>query len=181
MYWQLKLFLFVLLAIALLLLMGQTQTYNSATGRYYSTAGLNRIVLTGSAYTNATTTFSTVTGLSFSVSANTNYVVTCQLLFQGSATTAGPKFQFTGPASPTAVAIGVVGDVSATALDDGTATAFSSAITALGTLTSTATNLPTTITLGVLNGANAGTVALQAAANGSGTLTIQPGSFCTIQ
>jgi hypothetical protein len=56
-------------------------------------------------------------------------------------------------------------------------TAFGSPMANTGTITAT-TNFPDVITIGVVNGANAGTVQLQAAANGSGTLTIQPGSHC---
>jgi hypothetical protein len=61
------------------------------------------------------------------------------------------------------------------------ATAFSTAITALGTLGAATTNFEADVTMGLINGSNAGTVTVQAAANGSGTLTIQPGSGCQIQ
>lgn len=143
------------------------------------------VVTSGTAYTNATTTFSSVVGgagqtLQFSVEANTNYVGYCYILWQGSAATTGPKFQFTGPASPTAVSISMDSAVTATSLIYASATAFSSAVANSGTVT-TATNLPAHIQFSVLNGANAGTVVLQAAANGAGTLTIQPGSYCAMQ
>jgi hypothetical protein len=49
-----------------------------------------------------------------------------------------------------------------------------------GTIT-TATNFVADVTLGLVNGTNAGTITLQAAANGAGTLTIQPGSYCQLQ
>src|SRR5439155_25314640 len=45
--------------------------------------------------------------MAWPVAANTDYTLTCKVYFQGSATTAGPKFQVTGPASPTAVALSV--------------------------------------------------------------------------
>lgn len=133
-----------------------------------------------SAYTNATTTFSNVTALSFAVGATTNYHATCRITWQGSAGTTGPKYQFTGPAAPTAVAVGMNSVVTATTVIAASAVAFSSAVANTGTVTA-ATNFTDTIDIGVVNGANAGTVQLQAAANGVGTLTIQPGSYCSIQ
>lgn len=142
-------------------------------------------ITTGTAYTNATTTFSSVAGstgqtLAFTVAASTNYTVTCQVMWQGSAGTTGPKFQWTGPASPTNVAASMHSPVTTSTYLDATATAFSSSMADSGTIT-TAVNLMSIVTLGLVNGANAGTITLQAAANGAGTLTIQDGSFCVMQ
>lgn len=143
-------------------------------------------IVSGTAYTNATTGFTSVVGssgqtLSFSVEASTAYVMDCTLIYQSSVSTAGPKFQMTGPASPTSVAIAVSGATNTTAIGDGVVVAFSTPITSLGTAGATATNFPVTVTMGLNNGTNAGTVTVQAAANGTGTLTIQPGSYCTLQ
>jgi hypothetical protein len=157
--------------------------FSNANPSVGSFAKMQQTAITTSAYTNATTSFTTVTGgntLQFSVEANTNYVAECQIMWQGSAGTTGPKFQWTGPASPTAVAATLVSAVTATTTLYASATAFSSALADTGTIT-TATNFLAALTLGVVNGANAGTVTLQAAANGTGTLTIQPGSYCTLQ
>jgi hypothetical protein len=132
------------------------------------------------AYTNATTTFSNVTGLSFPVSASRNYHATCRITWQGSANTTGPKYQFTGPASPTAVAVGMNSVVTATTVISASAVAFTSPVANTGTIT-TATNFTDTVDVSVVNGVNAGTVQLQAAANGVGTLTIQIGSYCDVQ
>jgi hypothetical protein len=142
-------------------------------------------ITSGTAYTNATTTFSNVVGgsgqtLQFSVEASTNYIVHCKLVWQGSANTTGPKFQWTGPASPTAVAATAFSNVTATTFNEVSAVAFSSSMANAGTIT-TATNFVADVTLGLVNGSNAGTVTLQAAANGAGTLTIQPGSYCQLQ
>lgn len=131
-------------------------------------------------YTNATTTFSNVTGLSFPVAASQKYRVSCRITWQGSAGTTGPKYQFTGPAAPTAVAVGMNSIVTATTVIAASAVAFSSAVANTGTVT-TATNFTDTVDLGLINGANAGTVQLQAAANGAGTLTIKAGSYCAAQ
>lgn len=138
------------------------------------------VFLTGSAYTNATTTFSNVTGLAFSVLATTNYHATCHIYWQGSAATSGPKYQFTGPGSPTAVVSGMISRITATTDTSAVVTAFSTPLANGGTIT-TATNFVDLVDIGLVNGANAGTVQLQAASNGAGTLTIQPGSYCSVQ
>jgi len=130
-------------------------------------------------YTNATTTFSNVTGISFSVEASTNYKVTCDLDYQTSATTADIKIQWTGPASPTAVTYDLATEVTASTLSASVATAFSTALSEAGTPTIT-TNFPLRTTLTLINGANAGTIQLQAAATGTGTITVVPGS-CSAQ
>lgn len=140
------------------------------------------VFVTGNAYTNATTTFSTVIGstgvaLAFSIDANKSYAITCRILWQGSAATTGPKYQFTGPSSPTAVAANALSAVTATTITQASATAFSSAMANAGTIT-TATNFMDEVRVFVTNGPNSGTITLQAAANGAGTLTIQPASGC---
>ena len=143
-------------------------------------------ITSGSAYTNATTGFTSVVGssgqtLSFSVEASTNYVMNCQILWSASAATAGPKFQFTGPASPTAVQYSVTTGVTATTTGDAGATAFSTSLNASGATVTASTLIPSELSLGLVNGTTAGTVTLQAAAQGTGTLTIEPGSYCTLQ
>lgn len=146
------------------------------------------IVLTGSAYTNATTGFTNVastTNLNFALDASTAYGGTCYLVYSASVATAGPKIQFTGPASPTAVLyttqFNLVSSGSApTYAESPAAVAFSTSQTA-GTAVTATTNQAVRIQFGVVNGVNAGTLQLQAAANGVGTLTIQPGSYCTMQ
>ena len=141
-----------------------------------------RPILT-SAYTNATTSMTSITGLSFPVNAGTNYVVTCQLMFKGSASTAGMDLQFTGPSSPTVVTINLV----ETTTSEASAVLYSNSTNAFGSpvgpssLGSTSVDMPATITLGLVNGSSSGTVQLQAKANGTGTVTIEAGSFCTMQ
>lgn len=139
----------------------------------------NTAYLTGSAYTNATTTFSNVTGLAFPIAASQNYHMVCRITWQGSAGTTGPKYQFTGPGSPTAVAVGLNSPITAATAANASAVAFSSPVANAGTIT-TATNFTDTVDVAVVNGTTAGTVQLQAAANGVGTLTIQPGSSCSV-
>jgi len=150
---------------------------NNAGANTPITLGSNAYISTN--YTNATTGFTNVTGLSFSVAASTNYRVTCDLAYQTSATTANIKIQWTGPGSPTAVTYDFRADLtSTTSAGDAVATSFSSSLAGSGTPT-TATNLPLRTTMTLINGTNAGTVQLQAAATGTGTITIIPGS-CSI-
>ena len=154
------------------------------TGGSYSVAlsgtGLAQFPQVTSAYTNATTTFSSVLPLYFFANAGGNYRFVCRITWQGSATTSGPKYQFTGPASPTSVAVGMNSVVTATTTIAASATAFSTAVANTGTITAT-TNFTDVVDVGLVNGSTAGLVQLQAAANGSGTLTIQPGSYCILQ
>lgn len=143
------------------------------------------VEITGSDYTNATTTFSNVTGLSFALEASTNYSGECYLVYSASAVTAGPKVQFTGPASPTAVLyssqIQLTNSVTApTYADSAAASAFSTSQTASTAVTAT-TLLAVRINFSILNGTNAGTLQLQAASQGTGTLTLKQGSYCQMQ
>ncbi len=143
-------------------------------------APTNMVYSTGS-YTNATTSFTSVTGLAFYAAASQNYHALCRITWQGSAGTTGPKYQWTGPSTPTAVLAGLFSNITTgTYISPASATGFSSALANSGTIT-TATNFTDTLDLSVLNGTNAGTVQLQMAANGSGTLTVQNGSYCQVQ
>ena len=129
------------------------------------------------AYTNATTTFSSVPNLAYPVSAGAFYIAECDIIWQGSAGTTGAKYQWTGPASPSAVASGATFGITATTGGTAAAVALTTPMANTGTIT-TATNFHDTVTLNLMNGTTAGLVQLQAAANGTGTLTIQPGSSC---
>lgn len=131
----------------------------------------------GSTYTNATTTFSNL--LAFTAAANTSYSMACHLVYSGSAATSGPKVQITGPASPINVFYSFQAATNQTVFSGAAATAFSSSLN-IGATVAIATPLPYMLTMGLINGANAGTVQVQAAAQGAGTLTISPGSFCTV-
>lgn len=165
--------------------------FSNATPSVGSFAKMPQTAITsGSAYTNATTTFSNLTGssgqsLAFAVEASTNYLMICNFTYRGSATTAGLKVQVTGPASPTSVALNFTQTVTTSAtlaatFSSESATAFSSAMGDTVAITAT-TDMPATMTMGLVNGANAGTVQVQAAADGTGTVTVQPGAFCTLQ
>lgn len=122
------------------------------------------------------------TGLSFPVAANTDYVFRFALRVWCDATTTGARFQLTGPASPTAVAAGAF-------IPSGTGAANAGVVTALSTsfFATTAGTVSTTPVLVIIegifrNGANAGTLSLQAAAEvvSPGAVTVAAGSVGTI-
>lgn len=143
------------------------------------------VVLTGAAYTNATTGFTNVastTNLNFAVDASTSYGGECYLVYSGSVSTAGPKIEFTGPASPTAVLYSAQFQITATPtyIDPAASTAFSTSLSA-GTAVTASTNLAVRVQFSLVNGVNAGTLQLLAASQGVGTVTIQPGSYCSMQ
>lgn len=135
-----------------------------------------------SAYTSSSSTFTNVTGMSWSVLPNTNYTMTCTLLYKGNGSTANsPKFQITGPSTPTAVALGIDG-YNGTSYVEGVAIGFSSSLDPFGTMANVGTVYLAHINLGVANGLNGGTIALQASNSvGTDTITILAGSFCTFQ
>lgn len=136
-----------------------------------------RVILT-SQYTNSTTGFTTVGGFSFPVAASRNYTLECHLYYQAAAT-GGLNIQFTGPAAATAITYGLNDPSAATTFNSAVATAFS---TSLGQVVGTAaTNFDATVSLGLVNGANAGTIVLQAKSSAAVQLQIQAGSFCRFQ
>jgi hypothetical protein len=142
-------------------------------------------VFVTSTYTNATTGQTSITGLSFAVGASTNYAISCHLVYQGSATTTAPVWSSTGPASPTQVTVAVK-DVTTSGASTVWWTGASHAASfafALGpaAIVTTGADLEADIQIGLRNGTTAGTFQLTGAASGTGTLTVQTGSFCTVQ
>jgi len=137
-----------------------------------------RAILTDT-YTNATTRESNVNGLSFTVSASRNYTAVCHLYYQGSGGTAGLDVTITGPASPISVFYSY-DEGARTTLTNSVASAFNTKLTGSSTIIAK-TNLHATVTIGLRNGANAGTVQVQGSATGSGTVMVQAGSFCMVQ
>ena len=133
-----------------------------------------------STYTNATTTASNITGLSFAVAASTNYSIHCDLYYQGSAATAGLDITVTGPASPTSVFYSYDEFPTATTSQTAVANSFGTKLIGNASVTAT-TNLHAIVAIGLVNGANAGTVQVQGSATGAGTVTVQAGSSCQIQ
>lgn len=145
----------------------------------------NLAMITGSDYTNATAGATNITGLSFALLASKKYVISCKLIYQGSASTTTMTLTSTGPASPTKVTGQTVMDTTSgsgaaffSGAFDGTTFGFSAGPPSA--IVTTATDLYSTLDVGIVNGASAGTWQLQAT-DGTGTLTIRVGSFCMMQ
>lgn len=115
------------------------------------------LVRTTGGVTNATTSFADVTGLTFSLSASTNYYFRFVLHHSSSATTIGIRFGVNGPTSPTSLRVGGIIPISTVAANFGSQTAYDTAIFASTTGTTVAVM---SIVEGVIqNGTNTGTLA----------------------
>lgn len=181
------------------------QYANSATGRTYTfpdagaaanvalvdqtpaslqnQSGVARI--TGSAYTNATNSFTNVTGLSFAVAANKNYSGVCYLTWQNTGATGDVQWKFTGPAAATSWRQAIVHNTSNAATGvfaHANVTTIGTAYDPNATLAAMATDYTDIIAFDLQNGANAGTIQLQAADHtNTQTIQVEVGSFCTYQ
>lgn len=147
-----------------------------------------------SAYSNATTVMSNVAGatantgnLGFFAQANRAYHASCHIVWQNGTSGDAIQYQWTGPSSPTAVLFSAIttttlGVTATSGLSSNkTVTSFSAAnATGLTTVTAS-TNFSDDLELDVVNGVNAGTIQLQAAAVTGGTITIAAGSSCKVQ
>lgn len=141
-------------------------------------------VITGT-YTNAgTTAFTTVAGAAgFGINASQNALLHCVFEYQGSATTAVPSFQITGPASPTAVRFSefaILTSGGSPTFFSQVASGFSTPLTPAAIVT-TATDMLVYLDVDIINGTTAGTIQVQARPNGAGTLTIETAGGCAMQ
>jgi len=135
-----------------------------------------------SAYTNATTGMTNIAGLSIPVGANQNYGVICYLVYQVSSSSTVAQFTITGPAAPTSIVYSAqfqTQSATPTYTEGQASTAFGT-VQGASNITA-ATNFSLLMHIGLVNGANAGTMQLQAAAQVTGSVTVQPGSWCTVQ
>ena len=140
----------------------------------------NRVFLSA-AYTNATTSFTNVTGLSYPIQVNQHLHIRCDLMYNVSATTDGIITSWTGPSSPSLVGMSQQASTNTTTIQGQSipSTSFGTQVPTTGVVTGVITTyFPATVVLDVTNGANAGTVQLEAKGVGTGTLTIAPGSEC---
>lgn len=158
----------------------QVLTYNSTSGKWENKAGgsggeSENIVRTTSDVTNSTTTFADVTGLTFAVAPNTDYIFEAWLIFQSNTAACGIKFAVNGPASPTAVVIQTHIPTTLTALTHGAAIAYNSG-TASASVAVINTSYLGRVTGIIRNGANSGTLAIRFAAETTGIVKIMTGS-----
>ncbi len=153
---------------------GQTTLHSHAGGGGESEV----IARTTGDVSNSTTSFADVTGLSFAVEPNKDYIFEAWLIFQSNTLTTGIKFAINGPGSPAAVAmiahipisLGLYAScvtLASRAYNVGTASASVDIINA---------NLLCKIDGLFRNGANAGTLTIRFAAETTGTVKVMTGS-----
>jgi hypothetical protein len=129
------------------------------------------------AYTNATTTLSNIAGLAIPIAASQNYQIHCAIFYQGSATTAGLDIAVTGPAGATLMSYDYKQWGAAGAIPlESTTFSFGTKLTGSATV-GTSVHLAE-IDINDSNGATAGTIQIQGAADGAGTVTVYQTSAC---
>jgi len=138
-------------------------------------AEVEQIVRTTGDITNSTTTFADVTGLTFAVAANTDYIFEAWLIFRSDTQTTGIKFAVNGPASPTAVVIQTHIPITLVSVTQGAAVAYDSG-TASASVAVINTSYLGHVTGIIRNGANSGTLAIRFAAETTGIVKIMTGS-----
>ena len=127
--------------------------------------------------TTSTTPIS-ITDLSWSVSANTNYRFACTIFFAAGATANGWLVTATAPASPTLFVGQTIGPTSTTAIA-GTQWSSNDGGTVAGSSAATSAANGISVTGLLRNGANAGTLQMRWASELSSTThTIKQGSYC---
>lgn len=131
--------------------------------------------------TNNTTTMASVTGLSFAVSASTDYSITCDLIYQSASTTVGPTFSLTGPASPTSVT-GMFSAFGGASLNTAAGYSFiaydgGNGLTAVPAAN---TSYPATFNASFRNGTTAGTLTLRLKSSAATQVTLKAGSSCRL-
>jgi hypothetical protein len=164
------------------ILCGNSADHQPATSA--NAAGIQNMAATfflANNYTNATTSFTSVTALAFPVNMNRSYHATCHIIWSANTTIANPKYQWTGPNSSTlTLATNLFASVTLTSFANAFANTYSTTIVQTSAVLASTTFIDT-IEFALANGANKGTVQLQAAAQGAGTVTILAGSSCVVQ
>lgn len=167
-------------------ILGTVQTTNAGAGTYQVLLAPQEILASGSQrqtitnYANATTSFTTL-GFTYNVLQNQTVAFSCYFIWQASAATAGPQFKIATSALTVNESLAMTSAVTATTVIN--AASVQTPGTALVSNTgvvSTATDLPVWLSGTINPTGSSGSLDLQAAANGVGTLTIKTGS-CTFQ
>ncbi len=131
-------------------------------------------------FTNNTTAASNVSGLTWPVAANTDYVFSCTIIASSAATTTGIQMAVNGPATPTQVTTYINIPITATS------TPVPSTQTAFETYQAN-TAAVTTRVVGKIKGvarigATAGTMAIRLKSEvATSTVTVHRGSFCSVR
>jgi hypothetical protein len=159
------------------------KSYTSGASTTESFVQASQKTMLTSAYTNATTSATTI--MSFAVDASTSYVLRCHGLWK-SATGGYFGFGMTGPTTPTLVTYNFVktntlSSAAPTRLEyNGSGASYPTGIgeTAVSTA---ATDMAFDMEIGFTNGTTAGTLAITGLTVSADTLTVEAGSFCVMQ
>lgn len=148
-----------------------------------STAKLNKLYYVTSDYTNSTTSFTNITGLSWPVKSGKNYAFEAQLLYQTAAAATGAQFAIGGVAMTGMIAGGlqtVTGSATAAAMSAAVVTAVDTAIIVQTTGPNT-TNVPG-ILAGWINPSADGTFVIKGASEvAASALTVKKGSWALLR
>jgi hypothetical protein len=128
--------------------------------------------------TSTSTSFADITGLTFSVAANTSYLLECEIIYQSTAAGTGIAFGVNGPATPTSVQIFTQIMTTATAQVVGNQNAYDT-----GTATASATantNLRGRLVCILDNGNNSGTLAVRFASETGTAVSVRVGSVARL-
>jgi hypothetical protein len=150
-----------------------------ANGSWSSCGGIWQTLMKGSDQAKTNQTLANDTDLTFSMAANTNYSIRCQIYWFQSGT-GGIRTNYSGPSSPTSVVMSHYG------LNGGTTGAVGGTGTNTGNTGTNATLTSTANTGGYMtyngewdNGGNSGTWVFQfARSTANGTTTVRQGSYC---
>jgi hypothetical protein len=138
------------------------------------------VVRLNTAYTNATTTLSSTALTSGTLGAGT-YVYEVNGAYSSSATTAGLKAAITATGTVTNMLYTLVASTSATATTSGVATASATSLPTTPVVVSAITTNWQLQMTGSITLSTAGTITLQAAASGTGTITLPVGCYMVIR
>ena len=144
--------------------------------------GAQEILLSN--YTNATTTASNVSGMSWSIAANASKTLRCWLPYSNSTGTGGLQLSISGPGTLVSGLYELRYDIDNPGTHNiGAATPGSAWPSSIGSTNVSNANVQfgADFYLQFNNGTTAGTLQLQAENNGTGTLTIYAGASCILQ
>lgn len=158
-----------------------SSTYLRGDGQWATVSAPTTGKVSGTNITTSSTTPTNITGLSFETSPNSEYGFHAVIVHQGTSTS-GPRFNVTGPSSPTTVAIHYHRGTSTTADTISLSSSFStSAQTAAITSSGNTGVLVTEVYGTIITGANGGTVQFQLCSSTSGqTVTVFRGSHIEV-
>ena len=120
-----------------------------------------------------------ITDLSFSIVAGATYIIEAVIYVVAAATTTGVAIALNGPSAPTSVTYALISPTSATAFFSGGATAYGTLLTPSATPSTTVPHMQIFNGL-VVNGANAGTLALQMGAELAASVTVKANSWARL-